>query len=112
MFFTLSQICRKSLTPLKNVTIDYENRVVEGVAIKENRNIAVESNREVQQYCSDETISIDLDRKTLLPVFIDAHLHFTIYGKQLYSTSYKKKPLHLEEVFKIKERLWIPTILV
>lgn len=81
MFFSLSQICHKSLTPLKNVTIDYENRVVEGVAIKGNRIIAVGTNREVQQYCSDETISINLDGKTLLPGFIDAHLHHTIYGQ-------------------------------
>lgn len=69
------------------VTVDHNNRVVEGVAIKDNRIIAVGSNSEVQEYSSDETTIIDLNGKTLLPGFIDAHLHLTIYGTNLLGVS-------------------------
>ncbi|MFC0272860.1 amidohydrolase [Metabacillus herbersteinensis] len=69
------------------VTIDDHNRVVEGVAVKENRIIAVGTNQEVKEYISDETDIIDLDGQSLLPGFIDAHLHLTIYGTNLLGVS-------------------------
>ncbi|WP_036654522.1 amidohydrolase [Paenisporosarcina sp. TG-14] len=82
------------------VTIDHDNRVLEGVAIKDNRIIAVGSNREVQQYCSDDTTSIDLDGKTLLPGFIDAHIHLTIYGTNLLGVSCIAPHIHsLHDLF-------------
>lgn len=82
------------------VTIDHDNRVLEGVAIKDNRIIAVGSNREVQQYVSDDTTSIDLDGKTLLPGFIDAHLHLTIYGTNLLGVSCIAPHIHsLHDLF-------------
>ncbi|MFD2682270.1 amidohydrolase [Bacillus seohaeanensis] len=69
------------------VTVDQNNRVVEAVAIKENRIIAVGSNKEVEEYRTDETVVIDLGGKALLPGFIDAHLHLTIYGTNLLGVS-------------------------
>ncbi|MBD1382493.1 amidohydrolase [Metabacillus arenae] len=69
------------------VTIDQKNRVVESVAVKENQIIAVGSNSETRQYISDETEILDLAGKTLLPGFIDAHLHLTIYGTNLLGVS-------------------------
>lgn len=69
------------------VTIDHRNRIVESVAIKDNRIIAIGSNKEIQEYRSDNTVIIDLEGKTLLPGFIDAHLHLTIYGTNLLGVS-------------------------
>lgn len=62
------------------VTVDADNRVLEAVAIKGNRIIAVGTNEQVQQLVDKSTKVIDLQGKSLLPGFIDSHLHITIYG--------------------------------
>lgn len=69
------------------VTVDQNNRIVESVAVKENKIIAVGSNKEVQKYITEGTSIIDLNGKSLLPGFIDAHLHLTIYGTNLLGVS-------------------------
>ncbi|WP_019413075.1 amidohydrolase [Paenisporosarcina sp. TG20] len=82
------------------VTVDHRNRVVEGVAIKDNRIIAVGSNTEVQQFSSTDTVIIDLGGKSLLPGFIDAHLHLTIYGTNLLGVSCIEPHIQsLEDIF-------------
>lgn len=69
------------------ITLDNNNRVVEAVAVKGNRILAVGTNEEIQTYIFEDTDIIDLDGKTLLPGFIDAHLHLTIYGTNLLGVS-------------------------
>ena len=69
------------------VTIDQTNRVVESVAVKDNRILAVGSNHETREFRSDETEVIDLHGKSLLPGFIDAHVHLTIFGTNLLGVS-------------------------
>jgi predicted amidohydrolase YtcJ len=69
------------------ITVDGNNRVVEAVAVKDNRIIAVGSNKEIKEHVFNETTIVDLDGKTLLPGFIDAHLHLTIYGTNLLGVS-------------------------
>ncbi|WP_010677674.1 amidohydrolase [Bacillus timonensis] len=69
------------------VTVDDDNSVVESVAVKGNHIIAVGSNQEIQEYISHETNVIDLHGKSVLPGFIDAHLHLTIYGTNLLGVS-------------------------
>ncbi|MFP3388088.1 amidohydrolase [Brevibacillus sp. SIMBA_040] len=62
------------------VTVDAENRIMEAVAVKGNQILAAGSNEEIKQHIHAETKIIDLQGKSLLPGFIDAHLHITIYG--------------------------------
>lgn len=83
------------------ITVDQQNRVVESVAIKENRIIAVGSNAEIEQYVTVETNIIDLKGKSLLPGFIDAHLHLTIYGTNLLGVSCIEYHIQsLDDIFK------------
>ncbi|MGE7665167.1 amidohydrolase [Ureibacillus composti] len=65
------------------ITVDEQNRVVDCVAINENRIIATGSYDEVEHTISNDTKIIDLEGKSLLPGFVDAHVHFTIYGTNL-----------------------------
>nr|WP_263326661.1 amidohydrolase [Neobacillus sp. Marseille-Q6967] len=69
------------------ITVDSHNRVVEAVAVKENKIIGVGFNKEIQPFIGEETKIIDLHGKTLMPGFIDAHLHLTIYGTNLLGVS-------------------------
>jgi len=62
------------------VTADAQNRVAEAVAVQGNRIAAVGSNEEVMRWKRENTQVIDLKGKSLLPGFIDSHLHISIYG--------------------------------
>ncbi|MGG0892322.1 amidohydrolase [Cytobacillus horneckiae] len=62
------------------VTIDKEETICQSVAIMENKIVAVGSNEEVSPWIGPATKVIDLKGKSLLPGFIDAHLHFVLYG--------------------------------
>ncbi|THE13434.1 amidohydrolase [Bacillus timonensis] len=82
------------------VTVDDDNSVVESVAVKGNHIIAVGSNQEIQEYISHETNVIDLHGKSVLPGFIDAHLHLTIYGTNLLGVSCIEPHIQsLEDIF-------------
>lgn len=65
------------------VTVNTENEVSEAVAVKENKIVAVGTNDEITSFIGHHTNVIDLDGKSLLPGFIDAHIHLTIYGLNL-----------------------------
>ena len=62
------------------VTVDADNRVAQAVAVQGNRIAAVGSNEEVKRWMKASTRVIDLQGKSLLPGFIDAHLHISVYG--------------------------------
>ncbi|MGV3135695.1 amidohydrolase [Brevibacillus agri] len=62
------------------VTVDAQDRIAEAVAIKGNRIVAVGTTEQIKKLIEPETNIIDLQGKSLLPGFIDAHLHITIYG--------------------------------
>lgn len=57
------------------LTVDAEFSVVEAMAIQGNRILAVGSTAEVLQRAGDGAAQIDLAGKTVLPGFIDAHVH-------------------------------------
>ncbi|WNS74997.1 amidohydrolase [Bacillus sp. DTU_2020_1000418_1_SI_GHA_SEK_038] len=69
------------------ITVDPHNSVAEAVAIKGNRIIAVGSTEEVLTYQTEDTEIINLNGKSLIPGFNDAHLHLTIYGTNLLGVS-------------------------
>ncbi|MGG1659751.1 amidohydrolase [Brevibacillus sp. NRS-1366] len=62
------------------VTVDADNRIMEAVAVKGNQILAVGTTEEIKRHIQTGTKVIDLQGKSLLPGFIDAHLHITIYG--------------------------------
>lgn len=63
--------------------------------------MAVGSDEEIAPFVSAETQVIDLEGKSLLPGFIDAHLHLTIYGTNLLGVSCVEPHIKsLKDVFK------------
>ncbi|MBI2985563.1 MAG: amidohydrolase [Deltaproteobacteria bacterium] len=64
------------------ITVNPRNEVVQAVSIQRNRIVAVGSNHHVRKTIGPETEVIDLAGKTLVPGFIDPHIHLAHYGRQ------------------------------
>ncbi len=78
------------------ITVDQKNTVVEAVAIQNNRIAFVGSNEEVKSFIGEKTDVIDLQGKTLLPGFIDSHLHLISYGQNQLAVSCKAE--HIDSI--------------
>lgn len=65
------------------ITVDKGCSIMEAVAIKDHTIIGVGQIEEVSGLIGENTKVIDLEGKSLLPGFIDPHLHLTIYGTNL-----------------------------
>ena len=59
----------------KIVTVDQNFTIVEAVAIKKDKIIAVGSNKEIRKLADKQTKIVDLKGKTVIPGLIDAHAH-------------------------------------
>src|SRR5208283_1794506 len=64
-------------------TMDDALPIAEAVAISGNRIAAIGSSREVQALAGPQTRVIDAGRKSVLPGFNDAHVHFLMGGFSL-----------------------------
>lgn len=64
-------------------TLDERMPVAEGIAVKGERIMAIGSNENVKLTIGKDTIVFDLKGKTIVPGFIDAHVHFFSYGSSL-----------------------------
>mgnify|MGYP001177952599 CR=1 FL=1 len=91
------------------ITVDKKNRIVEAVVVKGNRIVAVGSNDTIQKWIGKETKIIDLKGKSLLPGFIDAHLHITLYGTNKLGVSCKDPQIRsikdLLQALRLKARM-------
>lgn len=76
------------------VTVDSENTIAEAVAVKDDKIIAVGSEKEIKPYIGKDTKTIDLQGNTLLPGFYDPHGHFFTFGKtDLYQVDLNSPPI-------------------
>ncbi|GIN93887.1 amidohydrolase [Siminovitchia terrae] len=82
------------------ITVDEKDQVAEAVAVRGNKIIAVGSNESILKLKDDHSEIIDLNGKTLLPGFIDSHLHISVYGTNCLSISCQS-----EKIKSIKELL-------
>lgn len=71
------------------VTVSGSLGIAEAVAVSGNRIVAVGRNEDVRPFINSKTEVIDLKGKTLLPGFIDAHAHLTLYGTNLMAVNCK-----------------------
>ena len=76
------------------ITVDREDRVAEAVAIKGNRIMAVGKNEAIKPLIHEDTEIFDLKGRSLLPGFIDSHLHITMYGTNKLGVSCKEPNIH------------------
>ncbi|MEM2954197.1 MAG: amidohydrolase family protein, partial [Candidatus Bathyarchaeia archaeon] len=79
------------------VTLDAERPRAEAVAIRDGRIVAVGSYAEVQKYINSGTKVLDFKGKTVVPGFVDCHVHMTGLGQQ------HLKTLDLRNVDSIEE---------
>ncbi|QDT44637.1 N-substituted formamide deformylase precursor [Gimesia alba] len=59
----------------KVITLDDQSRIVEAIAIREGKILAVGSNAEMKPYQGAQTKVISLDGKTVIPGLIESHVH-------------------------------------
>lgn len=65
------------------ITLNSRQPKAEAIAIANNRIFAVGSNKEVRSCISDGTKVIDANGKTVIPGFVDCHVHMTKFGQYL-----------------------------
>jgi len=66
------------------VTMDPKRRKVQAIAIKNGKFIAIGMNKDIIKLIDQETKKVDLKGKTVLPGFIDSHVHGTSLGNDLF----------------------------
>lgn len=76
MYLTADTVIRNGVV----LTVNAKDEIAESVAIKGNRILAVGSEAEIAPYIGKSTQVIDAEGKTVLPGFVDAHIHFGMYG--------------------------------
>jgi predicted amidohydrolase YtcJ len=78
------------------VTLNAERPRAEALAIHDGRIVAVGSEAEIRQYIGSETKVLDANGKTVVPGFVDCHVHMTGFGQHL-------QTLDLRDVNSIEE---------
>lgn len=71
------------------ITVNKENRIAEAVAVQGNQIIQVGNNDDILRLKNGNSEIIDLKKQTLLPGFIDSHIHITLHGTNELSVSCK-----------------------
>jgi predicted amidohydrolase YtcJ len=80
------------------ITLNTKQPKAEAIAIHDGKIIAVGFNKEVREYISNKTRVIDAKNRTIVPGFVDCHVHMTGFGQFL-------QTLDLRNVDSIKEIL-------
>jgi len=62
------------------LTVDKQENVAEALAVKENKIVFVGTSADAQSFTGGETKVIDLNGRSLVPGFIDSHLHMALKG--------------------------------
>jgi predicted amidohydrolase YtcJ len=70
-----------ALTSGKVLTMNQSQPYAEAVAIKDDRIVQVGANEEIEPLIGENTKVISLDGKTVVPGFIDTHIHVADYGR-------------------------------
>lgn len=65
------------------ITLSSKQPRAEALAIKNDRIVAVGSDEEIRGYVDGETEVIDAKGKTVVPGFVDCHVHMTSFGQHL-----------------------------
>lgn len=84
------------------ITVNEKDERVSAVAIQGEHIVAVGEDADIAQWIGPETDVIQLNGRSLLPGFIDSHLHFALYGTNKLSADCKTEVHSLSD---IKERL-------
>ncbi|MDM5358865.1 amidohydrolase [Peribacillus sp. ACCC06369] len=87
------------------ITSNMEYDVNEAVAVTDNQIVMVGTNEEVKRLIGSQTEVVDLAGRSLVPGFIDSHLHITLYGTNKLGVSCKEPTIEsLHDVLKEIEK--------
>ncbi|WHZ00003.1 amidohydrolase [Peribacillus simplex] len=87
------------------ITSNMEYDVNEAVAVTGNQIVMVGTNEEVKRLIGSQTEVVDLAGRSLVPGFIDSHLHITLYGTNKLGVSCKEPTIEsLYDVIKEIEK--------
>src|SRR5699024_8598931 len=75
------------------ITVNENDDIVEAVAVQGEKIVAAGSNEDILNLKTKSSKIIDLEGRTLMPGFIDPHLHITMYGTNSISISCKSKSI-------------------
>lgn len=62
------------------ITVDKDDRIQEVLAVKDNKIIFVGTKNEALDYLDENREYIDLEGRSLIPGFIDSHIHTAVFG--------------------------------
>lgn len=83
------------------VTIDEKQTITEALAVKDNKIISVGTTMKIKELIGNKTNVIDLEGRSLLPGFVDAHMHLSIYGTNMLDISSKQPEVtSLQDLYK------------
>ncbi len=75
------------------ISVDSHNQIYEALSIRGDRIEKLGSNAEIKQLISTNTHVTDLNGKTIVPGFIDAHSHFPLSGVSAIATDISQPPI-------------------
>ena len=64
------------------ITVNPRDEIAQAISVRRNRIVAVGSNDQVRETIGSKTEVIDIAGKTLVPGFIDPHIHLAHYGSK------------------------------
>ena len=79
-------------------TMDANGRVASAVAVRHGRIVAVGSDSEIDDYVGSDTQVIELDGRTVLPGFIDSHVHPAMGAERLAQCSVDGVALAVDDI--------------
>jgi hypothetical protein len=83
------------------ITLSSKQPKAEAVAVQNGRIVAVGSNEEIREYVGKNTKVIDAGGKTVVPGFIDCHVHMTGFGRSLQTIDLR----NVNSIRELKEKL-------
>ncbi|MYL30435.1 amidohydrolase family protein [Halobacillus halophilus] len=90
------------------ITADEQFHVYEALAVQEESILQTGTNDEVMKAAGADTEVVDLEGRTLMPGFIDAHAHLELYGTNILGVDCKQ-PRSIPEVLKALKKRAVET---
>ncbi len=88
------------------LSMDTDNRVFEAISVRGDRIEALGTSEEMLALANDDTTTLDLRGRTLMPGFVDAHGHFPGSGQVVFSADLNSPPIgDIETMDQLIERL-------
>jgi predicted amidohydrolase YtcJ len=88
------------------LTLDPENSIAEAIAVSNDRISAVGSKQYIKRFITPESQIIDLEGKSMMPGFVEAHGHFPLSGMNAVGINVNSPPIGIHEtISQVKETL-------